>query len=92
MINLTEKPPDLVQMEIKMHLPQTEIFEFLQKKGYEVKAFPIHYPAKEEFLLSEPATVWHTFTATKPGESQNPQNQYLKVFENEFKQILKALS
>lgn len=91
MINLTEKPPDLVYMEVKMHLPQTEIFEFLQKKGYEIKAFPIHCPAQEEFLLNEPATVWHTFTATKPGENPTPEKQYLKVFETEVKTLLKDI-
>ncbi|RKE90030.1 hypothetical protein [Epilithonimonas arachidiradicis] len=72
-----------------MHIPQTEIFEFLQKKGYEIKGFAIINPAVEEFLLSEPAFIWHTFTATKESEVQSRDNQYLKVFESEIKALLK---
>ncbi len=88
MINLTEKPPDIVAMEIKMHIPQSEIFAFLQKRGYEIKAYPIHYEAVEEHLISEPAHTWHTFTATKQDEEQTANHQYLKVFESELKAFL----
>ena len=89
MINLTEKPPDLIKMEIQMTIPQTEIFQFLQSKGYEIKGFPIHYPATEEFLISESYHTWHTFTATKKDEAQSNENQFLKVFKKEIKEILK---
>ncbi len=89
MINLTEKPPDLVAMEIKMTIPQTDMFAFLQGKGYEIKAFPIHYEAIDEMLTTEPPWTWHTFTATKQGEEQTVDNQYLKVFEKEIKEFLK---
>lgn len=89
MISLNERPPDLIAMEIKMTIPQTEIFAFLQKKGYEIKAFPITYAAAEEMLLSEPPWTWHTFTATKEGEEQSRSNQFLNVFENELKELLK---
>ncbi|TDX86201.1 hypothetical protein [Epilithonimonas xixisoli] len=92
MINLTEKPPDLVAMDIKMTIPQTEIFDFLQKKGYEIKGFPIHWEAVEEMLVSEPAGTWHTFTATKEGENQSPENQFLIVFKKEIKTLLKEIA
>ncbi len=89
MIQLTEKPPDLIQMEIKLHIPQTEIFEFLKNRGYEIKGFPIHYPAVEEMLVSEPAHTWHTFTATKGDEEQNTDNQFLEVYKREITESLK---
>lgn len=88
MINLTEKAPDLIAMEIKMHLPQPHVIAFLQSKGYEIKAFTKTYPPTEEFLLSEPGFTYNTFTATKQGEEQSRDNQYLKVFEAEIKELL----
>jgi len=72
-----------------MHLPQIDIINFLQRKGYEVKAFSIINPAVEEFLLSEPAFIWHTFTATKPGEEQSKENIFTNVFEMEMRDYLK---
>lgn len=90
MINLTEKAPDLIAMEIKMTIPQTDIFAFLQSKGYEIKAFAKTYPATEEMLTSEPGFTYHTFTATKPGEVQSFKNHYLKVFEREINEFLKG--
>ena len=92
MIKLTEKPPDLIKMEIQLTIPQTEIFQFLQSKGYEIKGFPIHYPATEEFLISEPSHTWHTFTATKQDEEQSNENQFLKVFKKEIKELLKLIN
>lgn len=89
MVRLTEKPPHLIKMEIKMHLPQGDIISFLQMKGYEIKAFSKTYPPTEEFLLSEPGFTYNTFTATKEGEEQTVDNQYLKVFEKEIKEFLK---
>ncbi|MEG2510415.1 MAG: hypothetical protein RSA74_13285 [Chryseobacterium sp.] len=91
MINLSEIPEGLIKMEIKMHLPQIDIINFLQKKGYEIKAFSIFSPAVEEILVSEPATMWNTFTATKPGEPQSKKTLYLSVFENELKELLKEI-
>ena len=79
-------------MDIKMTIPQTEIFEFLQKKGYEIKGFPIHYEATEEMLISEPPWTWHTFTATKEGENQSTENQFLIVFQKEIKTLLKEIA
>lgn len=75
-------------MEIKMTIPQIDVISFLQKKGYEIKAFAVTYPATEEFLLSEPPLTVNTFTATKENEPQNAENLYLKVFEKEIKTIL----
>lgn len=92
MIKLTEKPPDLIKMEVQITIPQTEIFQFLQSKGYEIKGFPIHTPAKEEFLITEPAHTWHTFTATKKDEEQSPENQFLNVFQKEIKNFLKPMT
>ncbi len=92
MIRLTLKPPDLIQMEIQMHIPQLDVINFLQKKGYEVKAYTLVFPATEEMLLSEPRTEIHTFTATKPNENQTEENLFLNVFEKEIKEFLKDIS
>ena len=88
MIRLTPKPPDIIKMEIQMHIPQIDVINFLQKKGYEVKAFTLVLPATEEMLLSEPRTELHTFTATKPDENQSEENLFLNVFEKEMKEVL----
>ena len=88
MIRLTPKPPDIIKMEIQMHIPQLDVINFLQKKGYEVKAFTLVLPATEEMLLSEPRTEIHTFTATKPDENQSEETLFLNVFEKEMKEFL----
>ena len=92
MIRLTPKPPDIIKMEIQIHIPQLDVINFLQKKGYEVKAFTLVLPATEEMLLSEPRTELHTFTATKPNENQSEENLFLNVFEKEMKEVLKEIS
>ena len=92
MIRLTPKPPDIIKMEIQIHIPQIDVINFLQKKGYEVKAFTLVLPATEEMLLSEPRTELHTFTATKPNENQSEENLFLNVFEKEIKEFLKEIS
>ena len=91
MIRLTPKPPDIIKMEIQMHIPQLDVINFLQKKGYEVKAYTLVFPATEEMLLSEPRTEIHTFTATKPNENQTEENLFLNVFEKEIKDFLKDI-
>ena len=88
MIRLTHQNPDLIAMEIKMTMPQMDIIAFLQKKGYEVKAFSYVLPATEEFLISEPQLQVNTFTATKPEEKQCEKTEYLNVFEKEIKAFL----
>ena len=91
MIRLTPKPPDIIKMEIQMHIPQLDVINFLQKKGYEVKAFTRVLPATEEMLLSEPRTELHTFTATKQNEKQSEENLFLNVFEKEIKHFLNEI-
>lgn len=91
MIRLTPKPPDIIKMEIQMHIPQLDVINFLQKKGYEVKAFTLVLPATEEMLLSEPRTELHTFTATKQNEKQSEENLFLNVFEKEVKEFLNEI-
>lgn len=92
MIHLTEIKPDIIKMEIKMHLPQMDVINFLQKKGYNVIAFKQIIPASEELLISEPRLEFYTFTATKQGEKQNDDTLYLKVFEKEIKELLKEIA
>lgn len=92
MINLTEKAPDLIKMEIKMHLPQPHVIRFLQSKGYEIKAFTFNVPPSEEFLIIEPGFTVNTFIACKPGEEQGYNTLYLKVFEREINEFLKEIS
>lgn len=90
MIRLTEPIIDIT-MKVDFNLPQTQILEFLNKKGYEIKAYRLHLPATEELLVSEPPLVQHTFTATKEGEKPSESNLYLKVFEKEIKSLLNQL-
>ncbi|MEJ8606258.1 hypothetical protein JSO56_04895 [Riemerella anatipestifer] len=89
MIRLTPKTPDLIKMEITTHIPKMDIIQFLQKRGYEVKAFVYREPAEKGFLIDEPPFEWHTFTATKEGEEQSKDNLFLNVFEKEVKNLLK---
>ncbi|MDE5525249.1 hypothetical protein HAP39_06305 [Elizabethkingia miricola] len=88
----TTQISDVIRMEIKMHIPQSDIFTFLQMEGYEVKSFVQKLPATEEMLVNEPRTELHTFTATKPWEKQCENTLYLKVFEKEVKKLLKAIN
>lgn len=87
MITLTEPLIDIT-MKIEMDLSQTQILEFLTRKGYEIKAYRLFHPANKDFLVDEPQMVQHTFTATKENEAQSEQTLYLKVFEKEFKKQL----
>ncbi|AFR36565.1 hypothetical protein [Riemerella anatipestifer] len=89
MIRLTPKNPDIIKMEITTNIPQMDIIQFLQKRGYEVKAFVYREPAEQGFLIDEPPFEWHTFTATKEGEAQSKDNLFLNVFEKEVKKLLK---
>lgn len=72
-----------------MHIPQIDIINFLQKKGYEVKAFTFTVPPTDEFLMAEPGFTVNTFTATKDGEKQGYFTLYLKVFEKEMKEMMR---
>ncbi|MRN01655.1 hypothetical protein D1Z97_10875 [Riemerella anatipestifer] len=88
MIRLTPKTPDLIKMEITTHIPQMDIIQFLQRRGYEIKPYVYREPAENGFLIDEPPFEWHTFTATK-GEDQSKDNLFLNVFEKELKIVLK---
>ncbi|MDR7817098.1 hypothetical protein RIU47_03135 [Riemerella anatipestifer] len=76
-------------MEITTHIPQMDIIQFLQKRGYEVKAYVYREPAEKGFLIDEPPFEWHTFTATRNGEEPGKDNLFLNVFEKELKIVLK---
>ncbi|MCE3023589.1 hypothetical protein [Riemerella anatipestifer] len=76
-------------MEITTHIPQMDIIQFLQKRGYEIKPYVYREPAEKGFLIDEPPFEWHTFTATKEGEEQSKDNLFLNVFEKEVKNLLK---
>ncbi|MDY3352316.1 hypothetical protein PG357_10025 [Riemerella anatipestifer] len=89
MIRLTPKNPDLIKMEITTHIPQMDIIQFLQRRGYEIKPYVYREPAEKGFLIDEPPFEWHTFTATKEGEEQGKDNLFLNVFEKEVKNLLK---
>ncbi|UFK27499.1 hypothetical protein [Elizabethkingia phage TCUEAP3] len=91
MVKLTQVN-DVIRMEIKMHIPQSDIISFLQMEGYDIKAFVQKLPATEEMLVNEPKTEIYTFTATKPDEKQSENTLYLKVFETEVKKLLKTLN
>lgn len=91
MINLTTNGKDIIKMEIKMHLPQMSVINFLQKKGYEIKAYVLVLEAEESMLLSEPRQEIYTFTATKDEEPQSAKTVYLNVFETELKNMLKEI-
>jgi len=91
MITAKETSDDLVNLEIKLHLPKEDIIAFLIKKGYTVKPFTVVVPPTEEFLISEPAFTYTTFTAMKTYEKPGYQDFYLKVFENEIKGFLNLI-
>ena len=91
MIRLTEKAPDLIAMEIKMHLPYEDIFRFLIVRGYEVMPWLWKYE-DETFPGGTTQHESWTFTACKEGEAQSEKTLYLNVFEKEIKEFLKEIS
>lgn len=76
-------------MQITTHIPQLDIINFLQSRGYEVKAYSYTEPAEQGFIIDEPPREVYTFTATKEGEEQSPETLFLKIFEREIKTLLK---
>lgn len=90
MIHLTEPLIDIA-MKIEIDLPQWQILEFLNKKGYSVEAYRQVIPATDEMLVSEPEIINHTFVALKKDEPPNDNAIYLKVFEREIKTLLNKL-
>lgn len=87
MLEVTENEK-IIKMKIEMNFPQSEIFEFLQKKGYEINSFLWRYE-DETFPGGWSSHETWTFTATKPGEIQEEKNIYTNVFKSEITNILK---
>lgn len=90
MINLSESEK-IVKMKVEISIPQSEIFEFLQKNGYEIKSWLWQY---EDETFPNGVTLhenW-TFTATKNDELQSEKTLYLTVFEREMKGLLKQIN
>ena len=88
-VNIKTKDPEVMDVFIKWSLPVADVIEYLMKKGYQVKFYSYIIPASEELLVSEPALMINTFTATKDKEEQSPDNSYDIVFEKELKSDLK---
>lgn len=87
MIRITEQN-EIVKMDIKMTIPQMEVFNFLHLRGYEVKAWLWKYK-DESFPGGKTCHEKWTFTATRKCEEQSEDNLYLTVFEAEIKKALK---
>ncbi|MEC3875955.1 hypothetical protein [Chryseobacterium salviniae] len=86
MLKITENEKT-IQMKIEMTIPQSQIFEFLQKKGYEVKSWLWQF-TDETFPGGVTAHEVWTFTATKIGEFQCEDTIYTKVLDKEVKRLL----
>lgn len=89
MISAKESSDNLIKLEIQM--PKNDVLKFLSNKGYEVKHLLVHVAAIEEFLISEPAFNYFTFTAVKNNEKPTMDDLYLDVFKREIKEILKQI-
>lgn len=87
-INIQNKDPQVLDLFIKWSLPLDVVTEYLLKKGYQIKFYSYIIPASEEFLVSEPAMMVNTFTATKGDEEQSPENAYDLIFQKELKSDL----
>lgn len=77
-------------MKIEINFTQSEIFEFLQKKGYEIKAWLWQF-TDETFPNGISSHESWTFTACKSGEIQSENTIYTKVLDREIQQILKQI-
>lgn len=73
-----------------MMIPQTEIFEFLQKKGYEIKSWLWEF-TDETFPGGVTSLESWTFTACKASEIQCEENIYTRVFDKEVKLLLNLI-
>lgn len=90
MTRITEELENVIKMKIEINLTQSEIFQFLQKKGYEIKSWLWQF-TDETFPGGISSHESWTFTACKTGETQNEETIYTKVFDNEIQQILKQI-
>lgn len=87
MIRIVENE-NVTKMKIEINLTQTEIFEFLLKKGYEIRSWLWQFTDDTFPNGLTHHSTW-TFTACKIGEYQNEKTIYTKVFDKEIKEILK---
>lgn len=90
MITLQEPLIDIT-MKIEMDLPQNQILEYLNGKGYRIEAYRRYFPPDEEMLVSEKELFQWSFSALKESENPSSDNDYLKVFEREMKKLLNNL-
>lgn len=90
MITLQEPLIDIT-MKIEVDLPQTQILEFLKRKGYRIEACRQYYPPTEGILVGESELFKWSFCALKEEETPSSDNDYLKVFEKEMKELLNNL-
>jgi ketol-acid reductoisomerase len=77
-------------MKIEINFTQSQIFEFLQKQGYEVKSWLWQF-TDETFPGGITSHESWTFTACKTGEIQSEERIYTKVLNKEIKQILEQI-
>lgn len=90
MIRISEELENLIKMKIEINFTQSEIFEFLQKKGYEIKAWLWQF-TDETFPNGISLHESWTFTACKAGEIQSEETIYTKVLDREIQRILKQM-
>lgn len=86
MIRTTENNQHIT-MYIRLNFDYAEAFDFLQKRGYEVKSWLWKYE-DESFPNGKTYHEKWTFTATKNGEEQSENNHFLSVLEREIKEAI----
>lgn len=89
MISLqTNENEKIIKMKIETNIPQSDIFEFLQKLGYEIKSWLWKFE-DETFPNGISYHESWTFTATRNGEEQSEDTLFLTVFKQELTKLLK---
>lgn len=88
MISLqTNENEKIIKMKIETNIPQSDIFEFLQKLGYEIKSWLWKFE-DETFPNGISYHESWTFTATRNGEEQSEDTLFLTVFKQELTKLL----
>lgn len=90
MIRIIEEIENVIKMKIELNFTQSQIFEFLQNQGYEIKSWLWEF-TDETFPGGVTSHQIWTFTACKVTEKQSEETIYTKVFNNEVKQLLNQL-
>jgi len=90
MIRITEELENVIKMKIELNFTQSQIFEFLQKQGYEIKSWLWQF-TDETFPGGFSFHESWTFTACKVGETQSEETIYTKVLDKEIQQIFKQI-